>query len=173
MKVLRTYISKLHTTILSYFATIIIMKRIDHMIRNGFFCMKFLDPVDMENCERENCMYQHISDNDEEKNEDSDKETDENDDEVDGDYDEDDDEVDEDDGKDETTYNTFCNPSQSDESEADEKKKMKCDLCNFETEDRKRFDRHRFESHSVKGKYACMKCKQHFDNRKEFNFGCC
>ena len=53
------------------------------MIRNGFFCMKFLDPVDMENCERENCMYQHISDNDEEKNEDSDKETDENDDEAD------------------------------------------------------------------------------------------
>ena len=72
---------------------------------------------------------------------------------------------------------TFCNPSESDDSEADEKKKMKCDVCNFESEDKKRFERHRYESHSVTGKYACMKCKRHFDNRKEFNnhkfFGCC
>ena len=53
---------------------------------------------------------------------------------------------------------------------------MKCDVCTFETEDRKRFEQHIFESHSVTGKYACMKCKRHFENRKEFNnhnfFGC-
>ena len=108
----------------------------------------------------------------------SDKETDENDDYVnandeadedDGEDDDKDDEDDEDEGEDTTTDITFCNPSQSDESEVDEKKKMKCDLCNFETEDRKIFERHTFESHSVSGKYACMKCKQHFDTRKEFN----
>ena len=110
----------------------------------------------MENCERENCMYQHSRYNDEEKNEVSEKGNDENDDDVnandgvdgDEDDDEDDDEEDdeednEDDEKNDITDQTFCNPSQSDESEADEKKTMKCDVCTFETEDRKRFERHR------------------------------
>ena len=58
-------------------------------------------------------MYQHMSDNNKLKDEDSDKET----------YEDDDEDDDEDGGKDNTTDKTFCNPSQYDESEVDEEEK--------------------------------------------------
>ena len=63
---------------------------------------------------------------------------------------------------------TFFNPSQSDESDDNEVENMKCEHCTFETEDKNRFLRHTFESHSVTGKYAGMKCKCEFENRKLF-----
>ena len=46
---------------------------------------------------------------------------------------------------------------------------FKCDLCIFQTTDKRRFDRHTFENHSVKGKYNCIQCLQTFDKRKHFN----
>ena len=119
----------------------------------------------MKNCEREYCMYKHKDDH--EIAEEIDGNTDEP-----SEEDVDDDDIHdagENDDDDNETDKTFYNPSQSDGSESDEEKKRKCDLCTFETEDKKRFKRHIYESHSVKGKYACMHCKQQFESRKLFN----
>ena len=113
----------------------------------------------MENCEREFCMYQHDIDEDSQESEEDEKDDEKDDDKVDGD-----DRIDDD-----VNEKTFCNPSQSDESDDNEVESMKCEHCTFETEDKKRFVRHTFESHSVTGKYACMKCKSEFENRKLFN----
>lgn len=112
----------------------------------------------MDKCEREYCMYQHENAGDEEES-DKEEKSDNDDDTTD-----DEDKLDDDD-----TGKTFCNPSQSDGSEEEEGTKFKCDMCTFETEDKTRFSRHTFESHSVKGKYACMICKREFDTRKDFN----
>ena len=46
---------------------------------------------------------------------------------------------------------------------------FKCELCIFETKDSKRFKRHKFENHSVKGRYVCIGCHEEFLNRKHFN----
>ena len=46
---------------------------------------------------------------------------------------------------------------------------LKCDLCIFKTTDKIRFQRHKFENHSVKGKYKCIQCLEEFDKRKHFN----
>ena len=46
---------------------------------------------------------------------------------------------------------------------------LKCDLCIFKTTDKIRFERHKFENHSVRGKYKCIQCLQEFDKRKYFN----
>ena len=126
----------------------------------------FLHKVSGPCRERENCMYQHNRYNGEEKNEGKDDNNDDvnandgaadddgkDDEEYDQeDYEDDNEDDDEDDGKDNVTDNMFCNTSQSDESEAEKRKKRRCDICSFETEDRKRVERHRYESHSVKGK---------------------
>ena len=53
---------------------------------------------------------------------------------------------------------------------------FKCELCIFKTKNIRRLERHKFENHSVKGKYICILCKQEFGTRKTFNnhnyFGC-
>ena len=46
---------------------------------------------------------------------------------------------------------------------------FKCELCIFKTTDSKRFKRHQFENHSVKGKYVCIACHEEFESRKQFN----
>ena len=46
---------------------------------------------------------------------------------------------------------------------------MKCDMCKYETTDKKRFERHTFKIHSVKGKYVCCECHEEFDTIKWFN----
>jgi hypothetical protein len=46
---------------------------------------------------------------------------------------------------------------------------LKCDVCIFKTTDKIRFERHKFENHSVKGKYKCIQCLQEFEKRKYFN----
>ena len=117
----------------------------------------------MENCERDNCMYQHEIDEDDEKSEEEEESEEEQ------ESAKDDDTTDDDVKDDNVGDNTFCNPSQSDESENDEVKQRKCELCTFITGDKKTFKRHKFESHSVKGKYACMNCKRAFETRKLFN----
>ena len=94
-----------------------------------------------DGCERDYCMYEHDFDDEDEESED--------------------------DAEDEKEK-TFCNPSQSEDSDS-EGKTYKCDMCQFFTEDKKRFKRHKFESHSVSGKYACMECEQQFETRKLFN----
>ena len=111
----------------------------------------------MEICEGEYCMYKHESaDVDEESEQEE------------GSVNSDDNTNDEENVDDNETDRTFCNPSQSEESEVEEGKEYKCDMCTFRTEDKKRFTRHAFESHSVQGKYACMTCKSEFETRKLF-----
>ena len=41
-------------------------------------------------------------------------------------------------------------------------------MCQFETKDKKRFSRHKFENHSKKGKYVCMGCENDYDTRTQF-----
>ena len=70
---------------------------------------------------------------------------------------------------------TFCNPSLADEvfpvieEKEEEPILLTCELCIFTTNDKRRFERHQFENHSVKGKYICIQCKEEFDKRKQFN----
>ena len=135
-------------------------------------------------CERKKCMYKHEDKNDDE-NDDDENDVDENDDdqndeeETNGDEDDDEDQADK----------TFVNPFRSRESviedhenenpESEEttnietensvEESFKCELCIFETKDSKRFKRHKFEIHSVKGRYVCSGCHEEFINRKHFN----
>ena len=139
-----------------------------------------------ELCERENCMYIHETCDDDENG--ADDEENYGSEEVDDCVNE--------------AEKTFVNPYRSEESDAscddvpdkndmkenvdeqsetindaDEKVIWKCEVCKFETDNKQRFDRHKFENHSVSGKYVCIQCKQEFDTRKKFNshnyHGCC
>ena len=122
-------------------------------------------------CERKKCMYKH-GDNDDDENDEV---------ETDGEENDDDDQADK----------TFVNPFRSnsreslhdnDESENPKNEELKninvqdsgeelfkCELCIFETKDSKRFKRHKFENHSVKGRYVCSGCHEEFLTRKHFN----
>ena len=127
-----------------------------------------------ELCERENCMYIHETCDDDENGDD---------------YEEVDDNVNE-------AERTFLNPynnrleecdascddvqgkndmkDKNDEqsetnNDVDEKVIWKCEVCKYESDNKRRFDRHTFENHSVPGKYVCIQCKQEFDTRKKFN----
>ena len=136
-------------------------------------------------CERNNCMFKHNSATSEDAADDEDNEMDElivnvvenEKDEV-NDIEEKNDIIDIDESEE-----TFCNPSQTEvlvddevrnvdvDENADPNKHdvMKCDQCNFEITDKQRFERHKFEIHSVKGKYVCSGFHEEFDTRKWFN----
>ena len=123
-------------------------------------------------------MYKH-EDNDDDMNDDDENDEEETDVE----------ENDDDDQADKTFVNPFRSRSNSresrqenDESENPEnegskkidiensgEESFKCDMCIFETKDSKRFKRHKFENHSVKGRYVCIGCHEEFLNRKHFN----
>ena len=55
------------------------------------------------------------------------------------------------------------------EEATEEPKIFQCDVCNFETTNKAKFDKHKFEKHSVQGKWVCCGCKWEFATRKEFN----
>ena len=131
-----------------------------------------------EDCERQNCMYQHkrvktiksnidneniqdvIDASDDDSSDEEKHETEDIDSETDGEDDT------------ERIDQTFVNPSQSDDGNTDEEIKTdehdaieevinyECEVCIFKTTDGKRFKRHQFENHSVKGKYVCIGCKK-------------
>ena len=131
-------------------------------------------------CERNNCMYKHEEENDDEEN---------------GDEENSDEEIGDEENTEENNVDvdhgnrTFMNPflSNSKESVVEEKdiednsevkstvneqtveESFKCKLCIFQTTDSKRFKRHQFENHSVKGKYLCIACHEEFESRKQFN----
>ena len=127
-----------------------------------------------EICERINCMYKHeyedeededdavVSDSNVEKHEDKSDE-------------EEDDVVDDNNVE---KHEDECDDEDDDESVVDmknvieateEPKKFQCDVCNFETSNKAKFDKHKFEKHSVQGKWVCCGCKWEFATRKEFN----
>ena len=119
-------------------------------------------------CERNNCMYKHKEENDENDELEINEEN----------Y------VGE---SDKTFVNPFLSNSQEflvedQEQDAEEnsetksldneknvEESFKCDHCAFQTTDSKRFKRHQFEIHSVKGKYVCIECHEEFFSRKQFN----
>ena len=120
-------------------------------------------------CERNNCMYKHKEENYDDKNEEFDI-TEENDDQG-----------------NKTFVNPFLSNSQeflvkeqenddedtSDIESLDNEKNVeesfKCDLCVFQTTDSKKFIRHQFEIHSVKGKYVCFGCNKEFRHLGQLN----
>ena len=61
-------------------------------------------------------------------------------------------------------------------NETSEPEMVECDVCIFKTKNEERMKRHKFENHSVIGKYVCIQCKREFDTRKLFNnhnfYGC-
>ena len=84
----------------------------------------------MESCERELCMYEHEEESDDEESDNGENEEDE-------------------------TERTLFNPSHSEDSDC-EGKEYNCEMCQFKTEDKSRYKRHKLESHSVIGKYTCF-----------------
>ena len=42
---------------------------------------------------------------------------------------------------------------------------IQCEQCQFNTPNTDRMQRHKFENHSVKGKYVCSICKGEFDKK--------
>ena len=113
-------------------------------------------------------------------NEDDDKveEKDDIEDEVDsGESEDDKDDANEDDGEmDDANEDDDSEVVKENEKQADGEKELeedlkleKCDFCQFESTDKKRFARHKFENHSTKGQYVCMGCKVEFDTRTQFN----
>ena len=117
-------------------------------------------------------MYKHEEENDDEENDDEEN-IEEND-------------VDESDHGNQTFMNPFLPKSQESVVEVEKdtednseikslvndqsvEESFRCELCIFQTTNSKRFKRHQFENHSVKGKYVCIQCHEEFINRKQFN----
>ena len=124
--------------------------------------------------ERKKCMHKHEDKNYDDANDEEEIDDEEN------DYEENDD----DDQADKTFENPFRsnsreslqeneNPENEETKSSDNEKSgeesFKCEWCIFETKDSKRFKRHKFEIHSVKGRYVCFGCHEEFLNRKHFN----
>ena len=131
-------------------------------------------------CERNNCMFKHTKDSSENEYDNKDEEKDDIEDENESEDDEDDSAENE---VDDLVIDIDNEDVKEDEIKADGEKESeeemkieKCDFCQFESADKKRFSRHKFENHSTKGKYVCMGCKVEFDTRTQFNnhkyFGC-
>ena len=136
-------------------------------------------------CERNNCMFKHTKDSSENEYDNKDEGKDDIEDENKNDSDENEDDEDDsgDDEVDDNVIDIDNDDVKEDENKADGEKESeeemkieKCDFCQFESADKKRFSRHKFENHSTKGKYVCMGCKVEFDTRTQFNnhkyFGC-
>ena len=43
---------------------------------------------------------------------------------------------------------------------------VQCDQCEFTTPHKLQMEEHKFENHSVKGKYVCFNCKKKFDKKR-------